>query len=70
MIIPHKICQILMNCPKILLLAFVTVQESGVNFAPSLAKFLFYTDKIVSVEWPDLVPRRRIDDCSEVHLPH
>ena len=69
MIILHKICQLLMSCPYNLLLAFVTVQEISVNFSLSLAKFWFCTDKIVSIECQDLVPRQRVDDCSEIHLP-
>ena len=34
------------------------------------AKFLFYSDKTESIEWQDLVPRQRIDDCLEIHFPH
>ena len=69
MIILHNICQLLMGCPYELLLAFVTVQNFLVNFSLSLAKFWFCTDKIVSIEWQDLIPRQRVDDCSEIHLP-
>ena len=36
--------------------------------SPSLVKFWFYTDKIVSIEWRDLVPRQRIGDCSGIHF--
>ena len=35
----------------------------------TLVMFLFYTDKIVSTEWRDLVPRERICDCSRIHFP-
>ena len=31
-------------------------------------KFLFYMGRIVSTEWPSLVPPQRIDDCVEIQL--
>ena len=40
-----------------------------INSFPSLEKFLFCTDKIEFIEWQDLVPRLRIGDCFEIHLP-
>ena len=39
------------------------------NSFPFLDKFLFYTDKIESIEWQDLVPRQRTGDCSVIHVP-
>ena len=42
--------------------------QTFVNSSPSPVKFWFYTDKIVSTEWRNLVPRRRTSDCSEIHF--
>ena len=42
----------------------MTALETFVDSSPSLVKFWFYTDKIVSTGWQDLVPRQRICDCS------
>ena len=33
-------------------------------------KTSFYTDKIESVEWQDLVLRERTGDCLLIHIPH
>ena len=49
--------------------AFPTAREAFVNSFPSPEKFLFCTDKIEPIEWQDLVPRLRIGDCFEIHLP-
>ena len=35
------------------------------NSSPSPVKFWFDTD---STEWRELVPRKRIGDCSEIHV--
>ena len=35
-----------------------------------LLKTSFYTDKIESIKWLDLVPRLRIGDCLKIHIPH
>ena len=56
--------------PKKRLSAFPTTRETFVNSFPSREKFSFCTDKIVSMEWRDLVPRLRIGDCFEIRLPH
>ena len=48
-----------MNCPYSQLLAFVTAQETFVNSSPSPVNPCSYTDKIVSTECRDLVPRQR-----------
>ena len=50
--------------------AFKTARETSLSSFPSREKFVFYTDKIESIEWQDLVPRQHIDDCFEIHLPH
>ena len=68
-IIPRKTCQILRNCLCIQLLAFLTVPETFSNSSPSPEKILFHTGMILSIEWLDLVPRLRIGDCFEIHLP-
>ena len=39
------------------------------NFYPFHVKFLFYTDKIKSNEWQDLVPRQRTGNCLLIHIP-
>ena len=31
---------------------------------------MFCTDKIESIEWQDLVPRRRTGDCLWIHIRH
>ena len=46
-----------------------TVLGTFVDSSPSPVKFWFHTDKIVSTEWRDLVPRQRICDCSGISLP-
>ena len=66
----HKICQISTYRLCKLLFAFLTARETFVNSFPSPEKSLFCTDKIESIEWQDLVPRLRIGDCCEIHLPH
>ena len=38
------------------------------NSFQSLEKFWFCTGTTESIEWLDLVPRRSIDDCSEIHI--
>ena len=35
-----------------------------------LWSFCFCTDTTGSIGWPSLAPRRHIDDCFEIHLPH
>ena len=35
--------------------------------SPSLEKLEFRTGAIVSLEWPNLVPRLRIAGCFEIH---
>ena len=37
---------------------------------PSRVRILFCTDKIESIEWQDLAPRQRTDDCFEIHIHH
>ena len=39
-----------------------------VSSFPFPEKFLFCTDRIVSTEWRDLVPRQWTGDCSEIHF--
>ena len=51
----HRICQIPMNCQCKWLSAVLTARDTFVNSFPSPEKFLFYTDKIDSIEWQDLV---------------
>ena len=51
------------------LLAFLTDRETFVNTFPSPEKFWFYRGVIVSIEWLNLVPRLRVGDCFEIHLP-
>ena len=43
----------------------MTALEIFVDYSPSPANSCSSTDKIVSIEWRDLVPRQHIDDCSE-----
>ena len=66
----HKICQILGNC----LYKWPLVSSSAPRtFASSFVfpkQFLFRTDKIESIELPNLVPRQRIGDCLWTHIPH
>ena len=50
--------------------AFPTAREISVNSFPFPEKFPFCTDWIESIEWPNLVPRLRVGDCFEIHLPH
>ena len=69
MIILHNICQILINRPKKKTFGFCDGSENfNKNSSPSPVKFWFYTDKIVSAEWRDLVPRQRTGDSSEIHF--
>ena len=66
----HKICQTPMNCQFFKkFLALLTAQETFINSSSSPEKFLFYTDKIEFIEWPDLEQRQRTGDCSVIHLP-
>ena len=37
---------------------------------PSPEKFEFNTGMIVSIEWPNIVPRLRICDFYEIHILH
>ena len=66
----HRICQIPMSYQCKRLSAFLTARETFLNSFPSPEKFWLCTDKTESIEWLDLVPRLRIDDCFEIHLPH
>ena len=66
----HRICQIPLNCQCKWLSAFLTSRATFFNSFPAPEKFLFCTDKMESIEWPDLVPRLRIGDCFEIHLLH
>ena len=68
MICLHRICQTPMNCQCKRLLPFPTAGEISVNSIPFPEKFPFCTDKIVSIEWQDLEPRLRTDDCLEIHF--
>ena len=51
-------------------LASLTARETFVNSFPSPENFCSCADKIVSIEWRDLVPRQCTGDCFEIHLPH
>ena len=46
-----------------------TARQTYVNSFPSPEKFRFCTDKTVSMEWLNLVPRRRTGDCFDIHSP-
>ena len=37
-------------------------------FSVSYEPFFFSTDKIETIEWQDLVPRQRTDDCLWIHI--
>ena len=39
------------------------------KFFPSLVRFLFYSDRIDSIEWQDPAPRQRAGDCLWIHIP-
>ena len=39
------------------------------KFVPSLVRFLFYSDRIDSIEWQDPAPRQRAGDCLWIHIP-
>ena len=45
-----------------------TALGTFVDSSPSPANFCFHTDKIVSIEWRDVVPRQRTGDCSGIHF--
>ena len=54
----------------------MTARRTFVNSFPSQKKCpshvqnLFYTDKIESIEWQDVVTRQRTGDCLWIHPPH
>ena len=64
----HKICQIPMTC-QYNFFGFTDGSRIFPNSFPSPEKFSFCTDKIESIEWQDLVPRQRIGECFDIHLP-
>ena len=66
----HRICQIPTNCLYERRQALPTAGETFVNTCPSPEKFQFCTDKIVSIEWRNLVPWLRICDCFKIHHLH
>ena len=49
---------------------FQQLKKTFVNSFPSHEKFLVYTDKIVSIQWLNPVPRQQICDCFEIPLLH
>ena len=49
------------SCPYTQLVVLATVPRILMSFFPSHVQILFYTDRIESVEWQDLVPRQRTD---------
>ena len=49
---------------------FPSARGTFINSFPSPEKFLFGTDKVVSIQLPSLVPRQRNDDRFEIHILH
>ena len=63
----RTLSQIPSSCLCIQLPVCATTPRFLINFVQSHVKILFYTDKIESMEWQDLVSRQRTGVCFVIH---
>ena len=65
----HRLCHIPVDCRNTRLPDWLSDRETFVTSFPFIDKSLFCTDKLVTVEWPNLAQYPRTGDCCATHTP-